>query len=155
MSDMYGKGKKGVATKLQSKIIRSQGYCEGIIRGVSCEYKCSCADKWKHGLGCKLQCAHIEGRKASGTRSQLRNGFCLCASCHAVFTDKPLLFSRFVTQTWAQQYRERLIELARPMTRGQKMDWDEEVVRLKAMHDDIKRGEITINEAREIENEEN
>jgi hypothetical protein len=41
------------------------------------------------------------------------------------------------------------------MTRGQKMDWDEELVRIKAMHDDIKRGEITINEAREIEHEEN
>jgi len=41
------------------------------------------------------------------------------------------------------------------MTTGQKMDWEEELVRLKAMHDDIKRGEITINEAREIEDAEN
>jgi len=41
------------------------------------------------------------------------------------------------------------------MTKGQKMDWDEELVRLQAMHDDIKRKEITINESREIEDAEN
>jgi len=148
MSVAYGKGAKGKATKTHSIIIRSIGHCE------NCEYKCSCADKWKHGV-CKLQAAHIEGRTASGTRTQLRNAFCLCASCHRKFTDKPLTFSRFVTTTWAQQYRDRLLELSRPMTTGQKMDWEEELVRLKAMHDDIKRGEITINEAREIEHAEN
>jgi hypothetical protein len=41
------------------------------------------------------------------------------------------------------------------MVTGQKMDWEEELVRLQAMHFDIKRGEITIQEAREIEHEEN
>ena len=149
MAVSYGKGDKGKATKLHSVIVRSLGHCE------NCDYKCSCADKWKHTTGCKLQAAHLEGRTASGTRTQLRNAFCLCASCHRKFTDKPLTFSRFVTTTWAQAYRDRLLELSRPMVTGQKMDWAEELVRLKAMHDDIKRGEITIQEAREIEHEEN
>lgn len=85
----------------------------------------------------------------------MRNAFSLCASCHRKFTDKPLTFSRFVTGTWAQQYRDRLLELSRPQTRGQKMDWDEEVIRLKAMMSDIKEGRITLNEARQIEHEEN
>lgn len=148
MSVAYGKGAKGKATKLHSIIVRSTGHCE------ACDYKCQCADKWKHGV-CKLQCAHLEGRTASGTRTQLRNAFCLCASCHRKFTDKPLTFSRFVTGTWAQPYRDRLLELSRPQTKGQKMDWEEEVVRLKAMMEDIKLGTITLNEAREIEHAEN
>mgnify|MGYP000591407466 CR=1 FL=1 len=149
MSVHYGKGAKGKATKLHSIIIRSLGHCE------ACDYSCGCLDKWKHALGCKLQAAHIEGRTASGTRTQLRNAYCFDASCHRKFTDKPLTFSRFVTGTWAQSYRDRLLELSRPQTKGQKMDWEEEVVRLKAMRDDIKEGRITLKEAREIENEEN
>lgn len=147
MAVSYGKGKKGTATKLHSKIVRSLGRCE------ACDYKCPCPDEWKHGTACKLQCAHIEGRKASGTRTQLRNGFCLCSSCHRKFTDKPLTFSRFVTQSWAQEYRERLLELSRPLT--YKFDWDEEVVRLKAVEQDLKSGELTLDEARKMEHEEN
>jgi hypothetical protein len=88
VSVAYGKGSKGRATKLHSIIVRSLGHCE------ACDYKCACADKWKHGV-CKLQCAH------------------------------------------------------------QKMDWDEEVVRLKAMMADIKEGRLTLAEAREIEHAEN
>jgi hypothetical protein len=148
MSVAYGKGAKGKATKLHSIIVRSLGRCE------ACDYACQCADKWKHGV-CKLQCAHLEGRTASGTRTQLRNAFSLCASCHRKFTDKPLTFSRFVTGTWAQQYRDRLLELSRPQVSGQKMDWEEEVVRLTAMRDDIKEGRLTLKEARQIEHEEN
>ena len=41
------------------------------------------------------------------------------------------------------------------MTKGQKMDWEEELVRLKAMHNDIKAERLTLKEAREIEHEEN
>jgi len=148
MSVAYGKGDKGKATKLHSIIIRSLGRCE------ACEYKCACADKWKHGV-CKLQCAHLEGRTASGTRTQLRNAFSLCASCHRKFTDKPLTFNAFVDSSWAAEYKDRLVVLSRPMTTGQKMDWEEELVRLKAMHDDIKNKRLTIKEAREIEHEEN
>jgi hypothetical protein len=41
------------------------------------------------------------------------------------------------------------------MSTGQKMDWDEESVRLIAMRDDIKAKRLTIKEARELEHEEN
>lgn len=145
MANMYGRGSKAKATKLHSQIVRSLGYCE------ACDYHCKCEDKWKHGQSCKLQAAHIEGRKASGTRTQLRNAFCLCASCHRKFTDKPLAFSRFVTTTWAQKFREDLLELSRPMSKGQKFDWDEELVRLEAIVEDIQEGELTLAEARDME----
>jgi len=147
MSVAYGKGDKGKATKLHSIIIRSLGRCE------ACTYQCMCPDKWKHNV-CKLQAAHLEGRTASGTRTQLRNAFSLCASCHRKFTDKPLTFAAFVDSSWAAEYKDRLVVLSRPMTTGQKMDWEEELVRLKAMHDDLKNNRLTIKEAREIEHDE-
>lgn len=115
MSVAYGKGKKGLATKLHSTLIRSLKECE------ACDYQCPCIDEWNHTRGCKLQAAHIQGRTASLTRTALFNAFSLCASCHRKFTDKPLDFSRFVTTTWAQEYRDDLILMSNTMT---KMDWD-------------------------------
>lgn len=146
MSVSYGRGDKAKATKLHSSIIRSLGYCENFQQ---CGYEeCPCEDKWSHKLGCKLQCAHIQGRTASATRTQLRNAFCLCASCHRIFTDKPLTFSRFVTTTWAQQYRDELISLSNTMT---KMDWTEEFIRLSELAIKIESNNITLDEARETE----
>lgn len=141
----YGKGDKAKATKLHSSIIRSIGVCE------ACEYECPCEDKWTHKLGCKLTAAHIQGRTASGTRTQLRNAFSLCFSCHRKFTDQPLTFSRFVTQTWAQEFRQTLIELSRPMVTGQKMDWDWELDRLQEVQKRIKSGTTTLREERDNE----
>lgn len=145
MSVAYGKGAKGKATKLHSQIVRSIGYCE------SCLYECPCVDKWQHTTGCKLQAAHIQGRKASQTRTKLINAFSLCASCHRKFTDQPLTFSRFVTTTWAQEFRDELLALSRPMVTGQKMDWDWEVDRLKEVMKRIKSGETTLEEERNNE----
>lgn len=146
MSVSYGKGDKGKATKLHSVIIRSLGYCENFQE---CGYEeCPCESRWKHTKACKLQAAHIEGRKASATRTQLRNSFCLCASCHARFTDKPLTFTRYVTTTWAQEFREELMRLSNTMT---KMDWSTELSRLKDLEKRIKNGEITLTEAKEME----
>jgi hypothetical protein len=144
MSVAYGRGDKGKATKLHSKITRSLGYCE------ACGYQCDCMDKWHHTTGCKLQAAHIEGRTASGTRTQLRNAFCLDASCHRKFTDKPLTFSRFVTNTWAQEHREDLLVLSRPMM-GLKMDWTAELSRLKDIEQQIKENKLTLQQARDME----
>ena len=148
MSVAYGKGDKGKATKLHSVIIRSLGYCENFEK---CGYEeCPCDDKWKHTKACKLQAAHIQGRTASATRTQLRNAFCLDASCHRVFSDKPLTFSRWVTTTWAQAHREELIRLSNTMT---KMDWSAEYQRLKDIEAQMKSGHITLEEARAMESE--
>lgn len=115
MSVHYGKGKKGLCTKLHSTLIRSIKECE------NCGYQCPCVDNFQHTMGCKLQAAHIQGRTASLTRTALFNAFALCASCHRKFTDKPLDFSRFVTTTWAQEYRDDLIQMSNT---NYKMDWD-------------------------------
>ncbi len=131
MSDMYGKGDKGKATKLHSVIIRSLGGCE------SCGFECGCSDRFKHNV-CPMQAAHIEGRKANATRTLLINAFCLCASCHGRYTDKPLTFSRFVTTTWAQEYRNELLRMSNTMT---KVNWKDRLAELKEIHARLKLGE--------------
>lgn len=143
MSVAYGKGDKGKATKLHSSIIRTLGTCE------KCDYKCPCVDEWKHTKDCKLQAAHIQGRTKSATRTLLINAFCLCASCHRIFTDKPLSFSRWITETWAQEYRDLLIQLSNTMT---KMDWAERLTQLKAIELQIKSG-LSLEEARVLDTE--
>ena len=131
MPNIYGKGFKAKATKLHSIIIRSQGRCE------SCGFECNCTDKFKHTV-CPMQAAHIEGRKASATRTLLINAYNLCASCHARYTDKPLTFSRFVTTTWAQEYREQLLKMSNTMT---KVNWADRYKELKALEARLKQGE--------------
>lgn len=109
MTDIYGKGPKGKATRLHALIIRSHGFCE------------SC------GSGHQLQCAHIISRKYSNTRTSLDNAFCLCASCHRTFTDNPVDFGQFVTDMMGE---ERYRELVMRRNLISKVDWDAEATRL-------------------------
>jgi len=110
MSNIYGKGAKGRATKLHAQIIRNLGYCE------------SC------GSGHNLQCAHIISRKYSQTRTSLNNAFCLCASCHARYTDHPVEFGKFVTDMMGE---EKYNELRQLSNLTDKVDWEAEADRLK------------------------
>jgi|JI10StandDraft_1071094.scaffolds.fasta_scaffold251489_3 hypothetical protein len=130
MAVSYGKGDKGKATKLHAEITRMYGQCE------------NCG---KTSDQAQLQCAHIQGRKASATRTALYNAFCLCAGCHFFFTDHPLHFSRFVTTTWAQDFREQLLSAANTMT---KMNWSTRVEFLKEMKQLIASGDYTVDDAR-------
>lgn len=131
MAVSYDKGDKGKATKLHAEITRMYGECE----------KCGKSN------GVQLQCAHIQGRKASATRTALFNAFCLCAGCHFYFTDHPLDFSRFVTGTWAQEYREDLMTLSNTNT---KMNWSERLSFLKDIKKQIEGG-LSIDEARRLD----
>lgn len=135
MAVSYGRGDKGKATKLHAEIIRSTGHCESCFR---------------EPPQVQLQCAHIQGRKASGTRTLLINAFCLCAGCHRIYTDKPLNFARFVTDTWAAEHRDLLIQLSNTMT---KKDWTAELERLKQVKKDLEAGS-TLAELRQKEVEE-
>lgn len=56
----------------------------------------------------------------------------------------PREFSRFITDTWAQSYYDMVHQRAVTPT---KVDWMERVAFLER----IKSGEITINQARELE----
>ncbi len=110
MGDMYGKGPKGKATRLHAKIVRSLGYCENC------------------GTSNSLQCAHIISRKYSHTRTMLDNAFCLCASCHGIFTDNPVDFGEFTMEKIGE---EKYYELVAARNKLEKFDWDEEVSRLQ------------------------
>ena len=109
MTDIYGKGPKGKATRLHAQIIRDRGACE-------------CCGSTNH-----LQCAHIISRKYSWTRTSLDNAFCLCASCHRHFTDNPVEFGQFTVQKIGEEGYAGLIEKRNSID---KFDWDKEADRL-------------------------
>ena len=127
------KGAKAKADTLYSLIIRSLGYCEA---------------EGRDGRACssQLQTAHICSRRYSATRTDTRNAFCLCFSHHRYYTDFPREFSKFITDTWAQEYYETIRQKS---VRPTKVNWEERVEFLKR----IKDGEISLAEAREMEDE--
>jgi hypothetical protein len=64
----------------------------------------------------------------------LENAFCLCASCHRIFTDNPVDFSKFVLEKIGDAgYAELLAE----RNRIDKVDWEEEACRLKKIVKDL------------------
>lgn len=104
------KGAKGKADKQFSLIIRSLGHCE----------RCGSSEN--------LQTAHIISRRYSATRTDLRNAWCLCASCHRRLTDWPRDHSHYITETIGSDLYEELQRKAETVT---KVDWDEELERLR------------------------
>lgn len=125
------KGAKAKCDKIFSQIIRSIGECEKCYK---IEY---------------LQCAHIISRRYSNTRTDLRNAFSLCAGCHRYFTDHPREFSRFITQTWAQEYYDHIYKKSQEVG---KVNWDEEYERLKQIKKWLDNNEMTLDLIREQEN---
>lgn len=111
------KGAKAKCDKLFSEIIRSIGECEaaGYAPG-----PCSS----------QLQCMHIISRRFSNTRTDLRNAFSGCAAHHRYYTDHPREFSKFITETWAQDYYDQVYQKSQGLG---KVDWDEEYERLKTI----------------------
>lgn len=69
MSNIYGKGLRGKATKLHSLVVRSRGRCE----------RC--------GSTSTLQAAHIVPRRYAATRCDPAAAWCLCAACHLRTTE--------------------------------------------------------------------
>ena len=119
MSVAYGKGPKGKATRLHSLVVRKRGRCE----------RC--------GSTANLQCAHIIGRKFSATRTDERNAWCLCASCHRRLTDHPDEHMAFVAATIGMDefavLKERALGNLRPW---KEWEWQAEADRLKAILED-------------------
>ncbi len=106
------RGYKKKCDDLAGKITRSAGAC----------MRCG-STEW-------LQTSHIIGRRYSGTRTDLRNLQCLCASCHRRFTDWPREFSRWITESIGSELYE---ELQRKAETVSKMDWETEYIRLKEL----------------------
>lgn len=126
MSVKRYKGAKAKADKLFSEIIRTIGYCENCGK-----------TEW-------LQCAHINSRRFNATRVDIRNAFCLCASCHRFYTDYPREFSHFITDTWAADYYDQMFHDSRT---GTKVNWDDELDNLKAIKAELDSGK-TLKEIR-------
>lgn len=129
------KGAKAKADVLFSKIIRSQGACEA--EGYDSK-PCSS----------QLQTAHICSRRYSATRTDLRNAFCLCFAHHRYFTDNPRQFSRFITNTWAQECYDLVYAKAQAVT---KVDWEDRAEFLKDILERIEDGELDLKTARTYE----
>jgi hypothetical protein len=112
MTNIYGKGDKGKATRLHALIVRSYGKC----------MKC--------GNEHALQCAHIISRKYANTRTDLDNAFCLCASCHMYFTDNPVEFGTWTLDQIGEENYQHLLDKRRV---NSKVDWATESKRLNTI----------------------
>lgn len=128
------KGAKAKCDKLFSEIIRSLGECEaaGYAPG-----PCSS----------QQQCMHIISRRFSATRTDLRNAFDGCAAHHRYYTDHPREFSRFISDTWAQEYYDQIYAKSQGLG---KVNWDEELIRLKEIKQLLNDG-YTLDQLREKE----
>lgn len=114
---MYGKGAKGRATKLHAQLVRSRGRCEGC------------------GSTANLQCCHILSRSFNSTRTDEDNAICGCASCHARWTQNPLLFGDFVRAHLGIDHLERIQAKAYAGVNGKYPEsfWITECVRLSEL----------------------
>lgn len=116
MTVSYGRGPKGKATRLHSQVVRARGRCE----------KCGMVDG-------TLQCAHIIGRTFAATRTDERNAWCLCASCHRRLTDHPDEHMQFVAQTIGMDEFHRLKTKALAGVKTNDAFWLAEVQRLQQL----------------------
>lgn len=121
------------AANLARAIWRTRGYCEncGKTNG-------------------KLDGAHYFG-VGSYIRicSDIRNGFCLCFTCHRKSHDDATFALQIAKKTGAAKHEEALRALAAPSL--QKIDWDERIEFLKDVLKQIEAGELTIEEAKKYE----
>ena len=116
---------KAKCDTLASLITRAHGSC------MKCGYECPCETAPKHhNRSCKLTCSHIVGRTYSGTRTHLPNLQSICYSCHRRFTDWPVEFSHWITESIGTEAYDELKLKSQAIT---KMNWSEELIRLKIL----------------------
>ena len=113
----YGKGLRGKATVLHSKVVRSRGICE------------ACGEQDYS----KLQCAHIIPRRFAATRTDERNAFCLCARDHFRFTEHPDEWLAFIDQTIGREEFDRLKQKALAGVKTSEGFWRDEIERLNGL----------------------
>lgn len=121
MAAESGKGARGKATKLHSLIVRERA-------GFICE---NCGRTREEG---QMQCAHIVSRNYGHTRTDERNGFCLCAKCHWYFGKWPLEFYKFIEMKHSLNLYEEL-KFKAEQGKGKPLDWPSELLRLQNVRD--------------------
>ena len=112
----YGKSAKAKATKLHSLYVRTRD-----------NFTCRWCGVTKES-GKQIQCAHIISRSISATRTDERNALALCASCHWAQSKNPLVWARWLEKELGRKFLDELFERGVP---GVKVDWNDEVDRLK------------------------
>lgn len=115
MSNIYGKGLRGKATKLHAEIVRSRGRCENC------------------GGTSTLQCAHIIPRRYAATRTDLANAYCLDARCHMRFTEHADEWMAFVDRTIGREEFDRLKAKAEAGVKANDAFWQGEIDRLSGV----------------------
>lgn len=118
LTNIYGKGKRGKATELHAKLIRSRGHCENP----------DCKGGWN-----QLHTAHIISRRHAATRTDEKNAFCLCAACHMRFTDYADEWMDFIDKTIGREEYDRLKQKAFTVTKTNDAFWQAEIDRLKGL----------------------
>lgn len=97
----------------------------------NCGYTCRCPEfPRRHTRECKLQAAHVRSRRYSNTRTDLENAVCLCARCHAYYTDHPHEFGVWLLGERGQEWHDALVARSHQLT---KVDWEAEVDRLRGI----------------------
>ncbi len=122
MSIKKYKGAKGKCDAIFSKIIRKRNICE----------RCGSKD-W-------LQTSHIISRRFSATRTDIENAQCLCAKCHRFFTDHPVEFGRWIFKSVGEEHYDALKRKSEAVT---KMDWDDELIRLTDIYNNLQENWLT------------
>jgi len=122
MAADYGKQAKAKATKLHSLYVRTRD-------NFTCRW---CGATREDGK--QIQCAHIISRSVSATRTDENNALALCASCHWKQSKNPLVWARWLEDELGRDYLDDLLERG---VSGVKVDWEAEVIRLKAAIDSI------------------
>jgi hypothetical protein len=115
MSNIYGKGLKGKATRLHSLVVRARGNCE----------RC--------GSTSNLQAAHIIPRRYNAVRTDELNAWCLCAGCHLRTTEWASEHMALVEQTIGLEMFEALRVRAESGVKANDAWWQAEVERLSAL----------------------
>jgi len=114
--------------------------------------KCEIANCLSNVSKPQLQGAHMIGvGTAIRISSDIRNGYCLCSTCHRYFTDHPKEFTKFIDKSKQGKYYYTLMRIQNPRGIAQKIDWDDRIDFLKEIRRAIKAGEMTIEQAWEYE----
>jgi len=131
MGAAYGKGDRGKATRLHSKIVRERA-------GNRCEHCARAPGDINPATGKPVKmmnCAHIISRHMAATRTDELNAFCFCASCHWYFGKWPVEFARFVFAAVGEAWYDNLFMKAQ-FGKGKKINWTEELERLESVWDE-------------------
>ena len=109
----YGKGPKGRADALFSRIVRARGRCE----------MADWAPPGEDPTPCKgpLQCCHFMSRTYSNTRCDEGNAWSMCAGHHARQGNDPILTVAFAVHTWGPEHVDEVRQ--RALHVGQRVDW--------------------------------